>query len=100
MVQRDADAPGHRFLRPFAWSAQIDRDRVAGGDPLGRQRRTDAFGCSRQVRPRLEAPQSVLEVADDVIEADTAEAYGGFVLAAGIRDDHDRAFSVEDGPRP
>ena len=84
MIQRDADAPGYRFLRAFAWSAEIDRDRVAGSEALGRQRRAHAFGCRRQIRPRLEAPQSVLEKADDVIEADAAETNGRFCWPAGI----------------
>ena len=51
-------------------------------------------------RPRFEAVQPVLQVADDVIEADAAEANRRLVLAAGVGDDHDRTLAIEDRAGP
>src|SRR3954463_827441 len=100
MVQRNAHAPRHGFQRAFARRSQIDGQRGPRRQPLCRQRWADAFGCRRQIRTRLETPQPVLEVADDVIEADAAEPYGGFVLVSGIRDDDDWTLAVENGAGP
>ena len=48
---------------------------------------------------RLSRPS--VEVADDVVEADAAQAHRRFVLAPGIGDDHDRALAAQHraGPR-
>ena len=50
---------------------------------------------TRQVRPRFQAVQSILQISDDVIEADAPEAGGRFVLPARVRDDHDRMFAIQ-----
>ena len=45
----------------------------------------EGFLVVTQVGAGVEAGQAVLQEADDVIEADAAEAGGGFVFAAGLR---------------
>ena len=49
---------------------------------------------------RVQAAHAVLQVADDVIEADAAETVGRFVLASGIGDDHDGVLVIEDAASP
>src|SRR6266849_8817826 len=100
MVQRDANAAGDELLVAFAGRANVHRQRLARGQALGRQRRAEPLGRRGEVGTRLEAAQTVLQIADDVIETDPPEASGGFVLPSRVGDDDDRAIAAENGPGP
>ena len=64
------------------------------------ERRAEPLGGGDQLRPRFQAVQSVLQISGHVIEADAPEAHGRFVLATGVRDDHDGMLAVEHGSGP
>jgi hypothetical protein len=75
----------------LAGRAHVDHQRPArSGQALGSQRRADPFGGRRQIRTRRETQQSILEVPDDVVEADPAKTDGGLVLASWVRDEQCR----------
>ena len=97
MVERQRDASGDPFLFPLAGRAHVDENRFAVGDAFGCHRRTDALGCGRQVRSRIEAAQPVFQITDDMIEADSAEPNRRLALASGVAW---RCASPRRQPRP
>ena len=100
MVERNVHAALDVLLLAFARRAHVDDDRLSRGEPFRRERRADALRGRRQIGPRLQASQPVRQIADDVIEADAAEPYRRFLLAARVGDDHDRPLAIEHGAGP
>jgi hypothetical protein len=76
--------------RPLAWL----------GHPLRRDLRTEPLGGHRQVRTRFDAAKSVLEIPDDLIEADAPQSHGRFAFAPRVGDDHDRFLAAQYGAGP
>ena len=101
MVERHAFAAVDIFVGAFAGIADIDHEGIAGtGHGFECVLWTEALCRRDEVGARVEAAQAVLQVADDVVEADATEANGGFFFAAGRRDDDDGIFSIENRSGP
>src|SRR4029453_19541161 len=62
--------------------------------------RAPSLGRGPQTRAGPKTPQSTIEVSDDVIEADAAQAEGCFALATGIGDDQNRPVAAQYASRP
>ena len=63
-------------------------------------RGADALGAPHQVRSGGERFHAPLQIAFDVIETDTAQPQGGFLLASGLSDDHDGLGAIEHRASP
>src|ERR1700760_29087 len=100
-IERDGQAAIDVLLFALACGADVNGQRRLGGsEAFGGGLCAESFGGDDQVGPRIERAQTILEIAGDVVEADTAEPNGGFVLASGSRDDDDGVRMIEDGAGP
>lgn len=101
VVERNVDAVGDVFGLMFAGGTDIDDEGgIVGFEGFGHHLGVDAEGGPDKVLAMGEGGHAVLQVAHDVIEADAAEAGGGFLFAAGLGDDDDRLRAIEDGAGP
>src|SRR5437764_267049 len=84
-------APADALLLALAWRSYIDDERYgfAGGHSFCRDLCADPLCRCQQLGRRRDAMESVLEIPDDLIEADSTESHRGFVLASGVGNDHD-----------
>src|SRR5581483_3910300 len=102
MVQREPDARLDALLLPLARAADVDGERRARrGQQLGRECGAEPVGARGERRALVEGAKTPFQAPEDIVEADAAQTYGRFALAAGGRDDHDGAIAVEQraGPR-
>src|ERR1700724_1655735 len=104
MIERHADAPADAFLLALAWCAHVERERRivawSGRHALCGDLRADAVGGYRQFWSRLDALETVLEIADDLIEADQSQPRRRLVLASRVGDDHNRLLAAQHGAGP
>ena len=84
----------------FARLTHVDRRDQSPRDCVVRDRWAEARGRLGEVRTVRQREQAVVQVTDDVVEADAAEAHARLRLGAARADDDDRLRVVEDGAGP
>src|SRR5579859_4618345 len=101
MVQGNVNTAFDALRLIFLRRAYVQHERGFGRRLIrGKDRRRRAFAHLYQFRMRFECVYSVLKIARDVIESNTAKAHRGFLLAAGIRDEHDWFVAAKQRARP
>ena len=95
------NAPDNRALRQLRMGADVDEGATAlPFKPLAECIRRKSSEALKQLFAALQARHSVLEMADDFVEANAPEADNGLVLLADIRNDHNRPSRIEHHPHP
>lgn len=101
MVKGKAQASRDEFLLAFARIADIDdKGWMSGREKIGGELGTEPFGEGDEIGTCFEGLQAVLQEAGHMIKTDAAEAYGGFIFAAGVGDDDDGMSAIDDGAGP
>src|SRR6185437_5553123 len=96
MIERERLASGDVFLFALAGTADVDgQRRLDRRQKLGGERGADALGDDGEIGARFQAVQSILQVSNNMIEADSPEASCRFIFAAGIGDDYDWMIAVQ-----
>ncbi len=83
VIQGKVDASVDVLRRVLPGTPHVDNLRRLGGQhPLGREGRAHPLSRRAQLRSRREAVQTVLQVADDTVEADAPEPHLRLLFAA------------------
>lgn len=101
MTERDIDTAGDPTGGPLARCPDIqDHGRIRSGKLLGGHPGADALCLRQQFGTPGQRFDAAVQITLDVIEADPAQPYRGFLLALWRRNDHNRQCAVEDGAGP
>src|SRR5689334_11976828 len=100
-AERKRDAAFDGALLVLSRGADVHSERrLCGGKQIGGVGSADALSHGDEFGSRFETLQAVREIANDVIEADAAEADGGFAFTAWAGDDDDGAVVMKHGAGP
>src|SRR5262245_1037497 len=100
MIQRDVHAACDESFPTFRGRPHVHCERGCALELLGGPRRAETIGGLDEIGAISDAGEPALEIARDVVEADSAKANGRLLLATRIRDDDDRTRVVQQRASP